>query len=42
MTKQQIHDALIKLDAKLWTSGFFDWWKEQEFIKLKPGRKKNN
>ncbi len=41
MTKQQIHDALIKLDAKLWISGFSDWWKHQEFIKLKAGRKKN-
>lgn len=40
MTKAQIHSELKLIDSSLWASGFDDWWRQQSFIRGKPGRKK--
>jgi hypothetical protein len=39
MKKLDIHNLLIKRNSRLWTCGFPDFWKKQNFYKRKPGRK---
>lgn len=40
MTKEQIHARLIARNSQLWTSGFYDWWEQQNIYKASRGRKK--
>ncbi len=39
MTKKQIHTRLIERNSQLWTSGFKDWWEQQNIYKASRGRK---
>jgi hypothetical protein len=40
MTKEEIHQELIKRNPTLWTSGFNDWVRVTKLYEGKPGRKK--
>lgn len=40
MTRQQVHDALIARNSRLWASGFSDWCRQQKIITFKPGKPK--
>ena len=39
LKKADIHAILTKRNARLWSSGFTDWWKQQNIYKAKQGRK---
>jgi len=40
MKKGQIQEELMIIDSSLWASGFDGWWRQQNFITGKKGRKK--